>query len=66
MNFQNAKELKNHAMKAAYGWRRFFMPVPKSIKDDVQKTVVRVTRKDSDFDEYQARLDFVRKYPIKD
>jgi len=55
-------------MKCRYGWRRFlkFGYVDSDIRNDVHSTVVRVTNKNGEFDEHQARLDFVRKYPIKD
>lgn len=68
MNFLDAKELQKHAMKSRYGWRRFlrFGYVDPSIKNDVLETITRITRNDFEFDEHQARLDFVRKYPIKD
>lgn len=67
MNFLNAKELQNHAMKCRYGWRRFFkVRVDLDIIETVFATIARIERKDFEFDEHQARLDFVRKFPIKD
>lgn len=66
MKFLDAKELTNHAMKCRYGWRRFFMPVPSEIKADVHDTITRIQTDAAEFEEHQARLDFIRKYPIKD
>jgi len=67
MDFSNAKEMQDHAMKCRYGWKRFFFfGVDGDIREDVQSTIVRVTNKEGEFDEHQARLDFVRKYPIED
>jgi hypothetical protein len=68
MNFLDAKELQQHAMKARYGWRRFLMfgYVDADIKKQVHETIIRITNKDGEFDEHQARLDFVRAFPIED
>ncbi len=68
MNFLDAKELQRHAMKSRYGWKRFFMfgHVNSEIRSDVHETIIRITDNLVEFDEHQARLDFVRKYPIKD
>ena len=67
MNFLDAKELQKHAMKAKYGWRRFFMPVTKTIKNDAFDTTHRI-RANGGYPEEQtsARMDFVRKYPVED
>jgi len=68
MNFLDAKELRKHAMKCRYGWRRWLMHgyVPSSIQQDVQDTIVRIKSDIGEFDAHQARLDFIRKYPITD
>ena len=67
MNFLDGKELQKHAMKARYGWRRFFVPVPRSIKNDAFNTAHTVRNNGGRPEEQtQARLDFVRKYPVKD
>lgn len=67
MNFLDAKELQKHAMKSRYGlWRFFIFGIDSDIKTIVLDTIVRVENKEGEFDEYQARLDFVRKFPIKD
>lgn len=67
MNFLDAKELQKHAMKARYGWRRFFLfGIDNDIQSIVLETLIRVRNKDGEFDEYQARLDFIREFPIKD
>jgi len=67
MNFLDAKELQKHAMKARYGWLRFFVPVPRSIKNDAFNTAHRIRNNGGRVEEQsQARLDFVRKYPVKD
>lgn len=67
MNFLDANELQKHAMKSRYGFFRFFIfRVDADIKTIVLDTIVRVQNKEGEFDEYQARLDFVRKFPVKD
>ena len=66
MNFLDAKELQKHAMKSQYGWRRFFMLPTTAIKKDVHETIIRVKEDIVEFDAHQARLDFVRRYPIED
>lgn len=67
MNFLDAEELQKHAMKTKYGWRRYFMLVPKSIKNDAFNTACRIRNNGGRVEvQNQARLDFVRKYPIKD
>lgn len=68
MNFLDAKELQKHAMKSRHGWLRFFKfgYVDTDIRNDVLETIVRVTEDITEFDAHQARLDFVRRYPIKD
>lgn len=67
MNFLDAKELQKHAMKAKYGWRRFLkFGVDENIRSIVRQTIIHVENKSGEFDEFQARLDFVRQFPIKD
>ena len=66
MNFLDPKELQKHAMKSRYGKWRFLLPTPMEIKNDVELTIIRIKRDDTEFDAHQARLDFIRKYPIED
>ena len=68
MNFFDTRALQKHAMKCRYGVLRFLMfgYVDADIKKHVNETTFRVTNKDGEFDEHQARLDYWRAYPIKD
>lgn len=67
MNFFDAKELQTHAMKCRYGWFRFLkFGVDSDIKTKAFQTVLNVKLKNGPIDEYQARLDFIREFPIKD
>ena len=67
MNFFDAKELQNHAMKCRYGWFRVFkFGVDTDIKQTVHDTITNIRIKNGPIDEYQARLDFVREFPVKD
>lgn len=68
MNFFDAKELQKHAMKSRHGWLRFlkFGYVDADIRNDVHETIIRIKEDIVEFDAHQARLDFVRRYPIED
>ena len=67
MNFLDAKELQKHAMKSRHGWLRFFrFGVDNDIKNEVHETIIRIKNDVTEFDAHQARLDFVRRYPITD
>ena len=67
MNFLDSKELQKHAMKARYGWRRFFVFTPQEIKNDAFDTA-RLIRSNGGrpSEQTSARMEFVRKYPIED
>ena len=67
MNFTDAKELRKHAIKCRYGiWRFFVLGTPSDIKSKVLTTIERIRNDDGEFDAHQARLDFVREFPIHD
>jgi len=67
MNFTDAKELRKHAMKSRYGlWRFFMFGTTSDIRSKVLVTIERIQNDDSEFDAHQARLDFVREFPIRD
>ncbi len=67
MNFLDDKELQKHAMKCRYGWRRFFMIVTNEIRNDAVDTARRIRNNGGrPSEQTSARMDFVRKYPVKD
>ena len=67
MNFLSTKELQAHAMKAKYGFLRFVIPTTKAIKKDAWDTSRRIRMNGGRGEEQtSAKMDFIRKYPVKD